>query len=93
MLGHESEYKLKTLLVAVGDNERVSETLRQRLCNIRDFAPHSAFQRIDRDACGRIKSHDLINYLRDHHNHSATESETYQLVKFFDSDNDGSLSF
>ena len=92
-LCYETEHKLKNVLVAVGEGERNSESLRQRLCNIRDFAPHSAFQRIDRDASGRIHSHDLLNYLRDQHNHTALESETYQLVKFFDSDNDGALSF
>lgn len=93
MLCFDSEHRLKNLLVGVGEGERTLEHLRQRMCNIRDFAPHSAFQRIDRDACGRIKSHQLLNFLRDHHNHSATESELFQLVKFFDSDNDGALSF
>jgi Ca2+-binding EF-hand superfamily protein len=92
-LSHESEHRLKNLLIAVGDGERNLEASRQRLCQIRTFAPHSAFQRIDRDACARIRSHDLLNFLRDHHNHSANEGETHQLVKFFDSDNDGSLSF
>jgi hypothetical protein len=43
MLGYESENRLKNLLVAVGDGERQLESLRQRLCQIRDFAPHSAF--------------------------------------------------
>lgn len=43
MLGYESENRLKSLLVAVGDGERHLENLRQRLCQIRDFAPHSAF--------------------------------------------------
>jgi len=93
MLSFESEHRLKNLLVAVGDGERHLESLRQRLCNIRDFAPHSAFQRIDRNASGRISSHELLDFLRDHHNHVANETETYQIVKFFDSDNDGSLSF
>jgi hypothetical protein len=43
MLGFDSEHALKHLLVAVGDGERALENLRQRLCNIRDFATHSAF--------------------------------------------------
>jgi len=93
MLGYESENRLKNLLVAVGDGERQLESLRQRLCQIRDFAPHSAFQRVDRDANGRISSFELLNYLIDHHNRSISESELYQLVRFFDSDEDGSLSF
>jgi len=93
MLSFDSEHRLANLLVAVGDGERKLESLRQRLCLIRDFAPHSAFQRIDRDATGRIKSVELLNFLRDHHSLSASESELFYLVKFFDSDNDGALSF
>lgn len=93
MLCYDSEHRLKNLLVAVGDGERTLESLRQRLCQIRDFAPHSAFQRIDRDASGRISSCELLNFLRDHHSHAAGESECFQLVKFFDSDSDGALSF
>jgi len=93
MLGYESENRLKNLLVAVGDGERQLESLRQRLCQIRDFAPHSAFQRIDRDARGRFGSFELLAFLKDHHNHTTSESELYQLVRFFDSDEDGSLSF
>lgn len=77
MLGYESENRLKNLLVAVGDGERQLESLRQRLCQIRDFAPHSAFQRVDRSADGRINSFELLNYLKDHHNHSISESELY----------------
>lgn len=93
MLCYESEHRLKNLLVAVGDGERTLENLRQRLCHIADFAPHSAFQRVDRNAGGLIRSTDLLNFLRDHHSHAANENECYQLVKFFDSDSDGALSF
>jgi len=93
MLCYDSEHRLRNLLVAVGDGERSLEHLRQRLCHIRDFAPHSAFQRIDRDASGRINQRELLDFLRSHHNDNATESELFNLVKFFDSDNDGALSF
>ena len=77
MLNYESENRLKNLLVAVGDAENSLEILRQRLCTIRDFTPHSAFQRIDRDATNRITSFELLQFLRDHHNLSVNESETY----------------
>jgi hypothetical protein len=43
MLGYETETRLKNFLVAVGDGERNLEAARQRLCTIRDFAPHTAF--------------------------------------------------
>lgn len=93
MLSFDSEHRLMNLFVAVGDGERTLENLRQRLCLIKDFAPHSAFQRIDRNAHGRIGSIDLLNFMRDHHSHSGSEAELYHLVKFFDSDSDGALNF
>ena len=64
-LGFESERRLKDLLVAVGDGERNLEGARQRLCSIRDFAPHSAFQRFDRDGNGYVTSIEVLNFLRD----------------------------
>jgi len=93
MLGYESESRLKALLVAVGDGERGLEAARQRLCTIRDFAPHSAFQRLDRDATNRITACELLNFMRDHRNFTVSETECYRLVKFFDSDNDADLDF
>ena len=64
-LGFESERRLKELLVAVGQGEMALESARQRLCNIRDFAPHSAFQRFDRDGNQAVTSLEILNYLRD----------------------------
>ena len=93
MLGYETETRLKNFLVAVGDGERNLEAARQRLCTIRDFAPHSAFQRFDRDGNAAICSHELVAFLRDHGNYTATEGECHRLVRFFDSDEDGRLSF
>ena len=92
-LGYESERRLKDLLVAVGAGEMGLELARQRLCSIRDFAPHSAFQRFDRDCNAFVSSLEVLNYLRDQRNFTTSESETYRLVKFFDSDEDGRLSF
>ena len=92
-LGFESERRLKELLVAVGDGERGLEAARQRLCNIRDFAPHSAFQRLDRDCNAYVSSFELSNFLRDQRSFGITEGECYRLVRFFDSDEDGRLSF
>jgi len=93
MLGHESEKRLKDILVAVGDCERELESARQRLCTIRDFAPMGAFERIDRNCSSFINSFELLNFLRDQQIHHVAESELYQLVRFFDSDDDGRLSF
>lgn len=93
MLGHESERRLKEVLVAVQDGERDLELSRQRLCEIRDFAPHSAFQRMDRDLNNFLNSFELFNFLRDCNIHHIAEAELFQLLKFFDSDEDGQLSF
>ena len=93
MLGHESERRLKDLLIGVGDGERDLEVARQRLCTIRDFAPHAGFQRIDRNLSEFINSFELLNFLRDNRVYHVTEPELHQLVRFFDSDEDGRLSF
>ena len=53
-LGYESESYLKNFLVGIGDGEQGLEAARQALCRIADFAPHSAFQRIDRSGNGYI---------------------------------------
>jgi hypothetical protein len=93
MLGYESERRLKNFLVAVGDGERQLEGCRSRLCSIRDFAPHSAFQRMDRDYSGSVSGRELCNFLRDNSVYHVSESEAYQLVSFFDSNGNGKLSF
>jgi Ca2+-binding EF-hand superfamily protein len=93
MLGYESERRLKNLLVAVGDGERDLEGARQRLCSIRDFAPHSAFQRLDRDYSANIGSNEVINFVRDNSVYHILEGEAYALIQFFDSNGSGKLSF
>ena len=93
MLGYESERRLTNLLVAVGDGERDLEGARQRLCSIRDFAPHSAFERLDRDVSGSITSIELINFLRDNSVYHVAESEAFNLICFFDSDGNKRLTF
>lgn len=93
MLGYESERRLKNFLVAIGDGERDLEAARSRLCMIRDFAPNSAFQRLDRDYSNTITSRELCNFLRDNNVYHVSDSEAYTLVQFFDSDGNGRLSF
>ena len=93
MLGYESERRLKNFLVAVGDGERDLELARQRLCNISDFAPHAAFQRLDRDYSLQISSRELGNFLRDNGIYHCMDSELMILVQFFDSNGNSRLSF
>ena len=93
MLGYESERRLKNFLVAVGDGERQLEGSRARLCSIRDFAPHAAFQRFDRDFSGSVSSREVVNFLRDNSVYHVSESEAHSLVQLFDSNGNGRLSF
>ena len=93
MLGFAAQRTLKDFLVAVGDGERQLEGARSRLCSIRDFAPNSAFQRMDRDYSGSVSSREFVNFLRDQQVYHVSESEAYQLVNFFDSNGNGKLSF
>jgi Ca2+-binding EF-hand superfamily protein len=93
MLGYESERRLKNFLVAVGDGERELEHARTRLCSIPDFAPHSSFQRLDRDYSLQICGRELGNFLRDNQCYHISESELHTLTMFFDSNGNQRLSF
>ena len=48
--------------------------------------------RIDRDANEFIGSYELLNFLRDNREYTVTERECSNLIKYFDSDDDGRLS-
>lgn len=92
MLGFESERRLVDVFSSVRDGEMAIEAQRQRLCLNSDFAPYSAFMRIDRDCNEYITGYELLNFLRDNKEYSFTLRECEKLVKFFDSDEDGRLS-
>lgn len=89
---YATEQALKSLLLAVGRGESGLESRRQSLCSIPDFSVSSGFQRLDRDALGRVRGIDILNFLRDRANYSATLAECDQLVAFFDTNSDGVLS-
>lgn len=48
---------------------------------------------MDRDANDYITSFEILNFLRDNAILNATENECYRLLTFFDSDEDGRLSY
>ena len=93
MLGYESERRSRNLLIAVGEGERDLEAARTRLCAIPDFALHAAFERVDRDCSASVSSIELVAFLRDNGVHHVSESEAYELVKFFDSDGNCRLTY
>jgi len=93
MLGFEAERRLKNFFVAVGEGERDLEFARSRLCNIPDFVPRAAFERVDRSRDGTVTSGEIGNFLRDNSIFHVSESEAYNLVGFFDSNGDRRLAF
>lgn len=83
---------LKTILETISEVEIVVEGQRQALCSIPSFAPYSGFCRIDRSAQERIDARDVLTFLRE--NGSAVAiGDCARLVNFFDSDEDGFLSY
>jgi len=93
MLGYESERRIASFLIAVGQGERDTEFARSRLCMIPDFAPNSAFQRIDRDGCTQVSNMELNNFLRDNGVYHVSDSEMQTLVEFFDTNGNRRLDF
>ena len=93
MLGFESEKQLARFLIEVQQGENRIEQARQRLCSTRDFAPYSAFMRLDRDANEYLTPYEILNFLRDNREYTITLRECESLVKFFDTDGDNCLKF
>ena len=93
MLSYSSERRLFELLDTLKEAEMSQEINRQRLSLINNFAPYSAFMRIDRDANEHITAVELLNFLRDNREYTVTESDCHKVVQYFDSNNDGRLSF
>ena len=63
------------------------------MCLIRDFAPYSAFMRMDRDANESLTPKELLAFFRDNREFTITINDCYDLLAYFDSDDDGRLSF
>ena len=70
----------------------IIECQRQALCNIPEFAPYSGFCRIDRTAQESIRPQDVLAFMKDN-GCNVKLSDCARLVNFFDSDEDGILSY
>lgn len=92
MLGHDSTRILKTILETISEVEILVEGHRQSLCSIPDFAPYSAFCRVDRGAQESIDARAVLEFLRQN-SAAANIGDCARLVRFFDSDEDGYLSY
>lgn len=60
-----------------------------------NFEPYAAFCRLDRNQDGFVTPLDLLNFMRENGYSSkvATEADCYYVVKFFDADEDGKLTY
>ena len=92
MLGPDSTRLLKTMLETMSEVEMIIECQRQALCNIPEFAPYSGFCRIDRTAQESIRPQDVLAFMKDN-GCNVKLSDCARLVNFFDSDEDGILSY
>ena len=57
------------------------------------MAPYSLFQRLDRDCNDAISSSEILNFARENGMMGTSEAEVYELVKFFDSNDNRRLSY
>ena len=92
-LAKETTELLKGVLLCVSKKEQELEVLRQFLCTNMNFEPYSSFQRLDRNEDGFLQPLDFLNFLRENGITEATEADCYYIVKFFDADEDGKLSY
>ena len=63
------------------------------MCANEMFNPYSAFNRLDRNQDGFIVPMDFVHFFRENGIMSATESDCYFVIKFFDADEDGKLTY
>lgn len=69
------------------------ETNRQSMCSDPNFAPYSAFCRIDRHACESIDRQQLLDFLSQNGKNGIGMGGCAKLIRFYDSDEDGRLSY
>ena len=92
MLGYATTCLLKSALETISETEMIVEDCRQALCREPSFAPYSAFCRIDRGAQECIDARAIAAFLNDNSVHAGI-GDCARLLRFFDSDEDGLLSY
>ena len=91
-LSHDTKRLFKKVLESISECEIVIERYRQELCEIPSFAPYSAFCRIDRYADESINAAGIAAFLKENGS-TAAIGDCAKLVRFFDSDEDGIMSY
>lgn len=88
MLDKQSTLLLRQLLDTVSETEMMIEQYRQQICSDPEFAPYTAFCRIDSDGRERICSHDIQNFLHSNNLAGISVGECAGIIKNFDTDKD-----
>mmetsp|Transcript_39353 Transcript_39353/g.28472 ORF Transcript_39353/g.28472 Transcript_39353/m.28472 type:complete len:85 (+) Transcript_39353:71-325(+) len=81
------------LFLLVADEELAIENQRQKLASYQLFETFSAFSRIDRDTNDYITCSELRKFLVENNVTNISETEVNYMIKFFDADQTGRLSF
>jgi len=93
MLQKQTTHLFKQLLDTISETEIVIEQQRHSLCHIAHFQPYSAFCRLDYQNRERISSHDLLQFFREQRISGISIGECARVVRCFDRDGDGLLTY
>lgn len=92
MQNTETRQKLVNLLLDIAEGERQIEVLRQILCELKEFEPYAAFQRIDRSRKNSLTVTDILKFLSDNHT-PHTEEYCSIFLRHYDIDSDNRLDY
>eukprot|EP00743_Colponemidia_sp_Colp-15_P002650 GILK01002872.1.p1 GENE.GILK01002872.1~~GILK01002872.1.p1 ORF type:complete len:586 (-),score=91.06 GILK01002872.1:92-1849(-) len=92
IMSFETQSVLAQLFLAVSEGERQVEVVRQVLAEQDHFEPYTAFRRLDRHANGFLTSSDILSFLK-LHAIPCSEKDGYYLIRRFDTNGDGRLSY
>ncbi len=92
MFNRKTRLQLCDLLIAVGEEEKNLEVLRQILSEQQAFEPYAAFKRIDRGKSGHLTITNIGRFLSEN-GLEVNEKLISAFVKFHDTDDDLKLSY
>lgn len=92
MISRETQERLAFILINIGEGDQDIEVVRQVLSEISSFEPYSTFHYLDKNRNGLLTSSDFLEFLFKN-NYRAIERDVYMLIREWDSDSDGKISF
>lgn len=92
MLSNESESKVAKLLVALSEGEKAVELSRQVLCDNLEFDAYQVFKELDIECKNKIDAYNISGFLQKR-NIFTPLSDIQFIIRFYDADCDGSLSY